>query len=163
MFAASVVPAGGAGENGRESWAPPRCVVAEVIVVVVADGGRDQRIATSAAAAAVFVPQKLPRSSFGIAAATAVAAVAANVIGDAACHRRYSSSVIAVALPGVVAERGEDPTVNGSHGGEEGGGIEDDNNDEYHEGGGGGGGGTAESSSPSPPLTPPEPLPTSVL
>ncbi len=37
--------------------------------------------------------------------------------------------------PGVAAERGEDPTVDSSHGGEEGGGIKEDNNNEYHKGG----------------------------
>jgi hypothetical protein len=65
--------------------------------------------------------------------------------------------MISVMLPGVAAERGEDPVVDGSHGGEEGGSIEDKDNDEYHEGGGGGGGGTAKSLLPSPPLMPPEP------
>jgi hypothetical protein len=44
--------------------------------------------------------------------------------------------VISVAPPGVAAERGEDPAVEGSHGGEEGGGVEDDDDDKYHEGGG---------------------------
>ena len=38
--------------------------------------------------------------------------------------------------PGVAAERGEDPAVNGSHGGEEGGGVKDNNDNKYHEGGG---------------------------
>ncbi len=71
--------------------------------------------------------------------------------------------MISFAPPGVAAERGEDPAVDGSHGGEEGGGVEDDNDDEYHKGGGGGGRGTAELPLPSPPLTPPEPLPTSAL
>jgi hypothetical protein len=71
--------------------------------------------------------------------------------------------MISVALPGVAAKRGEDPTVDGSHGGEEGGDVKDDDDDEYHKGGGGGGGGTTKSSLPSPPLTPPEPLPTSAL
>ncbi len=71
--------------------------------------------------------------------------------------------MVSVAPPGVAAERGEDPEVDGSHGGEEGGGVEDDDDDEYQERGGGGGGGTAESLSPSPPLTPPEPLPMSEL
>jgi hypothetical protein len=71
--------------------------------------------------------------------------------------------MISVAPPGVAAEKGEDPAVNGSHGREEGGGIEDNNDDEYHEGGRGGGGGTAESLLPSPPLTPLEPSPTSAL
>jgi hypothetical protein len=39
--------------------------------------------------------------------------------------------------PGVAAERGEDPAVDDSHGGEEGGGVKDnnDNKNEYHEGG----------------------------
>ncbi len=71
--------------------------------------------------------------------------------------------MISVAPLGVAAKRGEDPAVDGSHGGEEGGGVEDNNNDKYHEGGGGEGGGTAKSSLPSPPLTLPEPLPTSAL
>ncbi len=65
--------------------------------------------------------------------------------------------------PGVAAKRGEDPAVDGSHGGEEGEGVEDDDDDNYHEGGGGGGGGTAKPSSAPPPLAPPEPLPTSAL
>ncbi len=59
-------------------------------------------------------------------------------VAAAAMHRwRYSSSVISVALLGVAAERGGDPTVNRSHGGEEGGGIKDDDDDKYHDGGGG--------------------------
>jgi hypothetical protein len=71
--------------------------------------------------------------------------------------------MISIAPSGVTTERGEDPAVDGSHGGEEGGGVEDDDNDGYHKGGGGGGRGTAEPSLPSPPLTPPEPLPMSAL
>jgi hypothetical protein len=71
--------------------------------------------------------------------------------------------MISVAPPGVTAERGEDPAVNGSHGGEEGGGVEDDNDDKYHKGGGRGGRGTAKLSLPSPPFAPPELLPMSAL
>ncbi len=44
--------------------------------------------------------------------------------------------MISLAPPGVAVERGEDPVVDGSHGGEEGGGIKDNDNDEYLEGGG---------------------------
>jgi hypothetical protein len=40
--------------------------------------------------------------------------------------------VISVAPPGVAVERGEDPVVDGSHGGEEGGGVDDDDDDKYH-------------------------------
>ncbi len=40
--------------------------------------------------------------------------------------------MISVALLGVAVERGEDPVVDGSHGGEEGGGVKDDNDDEHH-------------------------------
>ncbi len=47
-----------------------------------------------------------------------VAAAGANG-GAAARHRRYSSSVISVVPPNIAAERGEDPAVDGSHGGEE--------------------------------------------
>jgi hypothetical protein len=71
--------------------------------------------------------------------------------------------VISVAPPGVAFERGEDPVVDGSHGGEEGGGVEANDNDEYHKGRGGVGGGTTESSLPPPPLTLPEPSPMSAL
>jgi hypothetical protein len=78
-------------------------------------------------------------------------------------HWRYSSSMISVVLPGVATERGEDPAVNGSHGGEEGGGNKDDNKYEYHDGGEGGGGGTAALSSVPPPLMPLESSPMSAL
>ncbi len=155
---------GGAGENGRESRAPLHRVVAEVIVVViVADGGRDRRITVSATATADVVLQRLRCSPFGIAATMAAATSTAAVLGATARHWRYSSSVIAVAPLGVTAKRGEDPAVDGSHGGEEGGGIEDNDDDKYHNGGGGRGGGTAELSLPSPPLTPLEPSPMSAL
>jgi hypothetical protein len=63
-------------------------------------------------------------------------AASANVGGAAARHQRYSFSVISIAPTGVAAKRGEDPAVNGSHGGKEGGGVEDDNNNKYHKGGG---------------------------
>jgi hypothetical protein len=63
-------------------------------------------------------------------AAAAAAATATNVGGATARCWRYSSSVISVAPPGVAAERGEDPVVDGSHGGEQGGGVEDDEDDE---------------------------------
>jgi hypothetical protein len=52
-----------------------------------------------------------------------MAAAAANIVGAAARGWRYSSSVISVAPPGVSIKRGEDPVVDGSHGGEEGGGL----------------------------------------
>ncbi len=113
------------------------------------------------------------RSLFGIAAAVAAAAAAAaaaataaaaaDVGGAATCRWRYFFSVISVALPGVAAERGEDPMVDGSHGREEGGDVKDDNDGEYHEGGGGVGGGTTKSSLPPPPLMPLEPSPMSAL
>jgi hypothetical protein len=85
-----------------------------------------------AAAAAVVVPRRSLRSPFGIAAAAG-----ADVSGVAARRLRYSSSVISIAPPGVAAERGEDPAVDGSHREEEGGGVKDDDEDEYHKGGGG--------------------------
>ncbi len=43
--------------------------------------------------------------------------------------------MISVAPPDIAAERGEDPAVEGSHGGEEEGGVEDDDKEKYHEGG----------------------------
>ncbi len=43
--------------------------------------------------------------------------------------------MISVAPPDIASKRGEDPAVDGSHGGEEGGGVEDDDDDNYHEGG----------------------------
>ncbi len=70
--------------------------------------------------------------------------------------------MISVAPPGVAAEKGEDPVVDGSHGGEEGGGVEDVDDDEYHEGGGGEAGAPPSRHTP-PPLTPQEPSPTSAL
>ncbi len=42
--------------------------------------------------------------------------------------------MISVAPPYI--KRGEDPVVDGSHGGEEGRGVEDNNDDKYHKGGG---------------------------
>ncbi len=42
-----------------------------------------------------------------------------------ASPRRVVADVIVIAPPGVAAERGEDPTVDGSHGKEEGGGAKD--------------------------------------
>jgi hypothetical protein len=47
-----------------------------------------------------------------------------------ASPHRVVADVIVVAPPGVAAERGEDPAVDGSHGKEEEGGIEDDNDNE---------------------------------
>ncbi len=43
--------------------------------------------------------------------------------------------MISVAPPDIAAERGKDPAVDGSHGGEEGGGVKDDDNNKYHKGG----------------------------
>jgi hypothetical protein len=39
-----------------------------------------------------------------------------------------TANSVSLDTPGVAAERGEDPAVDGSHGREEGGGIEDDDN-----------------------------------
>ncbi len=71
--------------------------------------------------------------------------------------------MISIGLLGVAAERGEDPVVDGSHGGEKGGGVKMTTTMDATRGVGEGGGGTAKSSMPPPPLMPPEQLPTSTL
>jgi hypothetical protein len=78
VFAALVILAkGGVRENERESRAPPRCVVADVIVGHAANGGRNRKIA---AIRRPRSPATLCCSPFGIeAAAAAAATVGANV------------------------------------------------------------------------------------